>query len=511
MMLRLTPANIWLVPVWLVACDNAGRSADFVPIPLTDVREPPVVDASVVDMETFIDVADAVDTLEESPGRRLDVSFGPPWVDVLDVATSEDAAGFDGERFAVVEPGWYLRGSHLHDPSAFPEEAPRSVVHLTRQILVSRYEVTQGEWQELVGTNPSYFTACGPDCPVERVNHWEALEYLNLRSRADQLPPCYVLENCRGTFSAGCDPDDYACDDGYVCDSVTFLGLDCPGWRLPTEAEQNYYTRAGSDGQWQGVANSEAELRDYAWTLQQGAVSYDTPYECVDIGGASECGTVSVGNLRPNAWGLYDTTGNVWEWGWDYYSTSAVSASVKVDPVWDVWNTQRVLHGCSYTDSGETCRLGARGRIFPGRRDSNKGFRMVRTLSGSQAVQICPAETAPDLRCFSWVGGRSADDALRRCRDLGGTTLSATNREMAEFLAVRAPANAAPALLLRRSGGLWRDLNGGEVAFRWWLDGVSPQGVDCGVPSGTSYFWRGHDCGKAVVVACQTNDSEVPP
>lgn len=507
MLLRVSSISFCLAMPGLLACSNAGREHD-IRWNGADAGQPPLEDVWLQQSDATIEFDSAPDGDADSAEPMPDTLLGVP---PLDVSTNDDVIAFDPERFAVIAPGAYLRGSHAHDPLSYPEEVPRSIVHLTRQILVGRFEVTQREWEELTGYNPSYFSACGPDCPVERVNHWEALEYLNLRSKVDQLPPCYVLEGCTGTFGAGCAPEDYACDDGYVCEDVTFVGLDCPGWRLPTEAEQEYYSRAGDEGQWQGAANSEAELRDYAWTLHQGAVTYVSPYGCVDIGGAAACGTVSVGSLRPNAWGLYDTTGNVWEWGWDYYSTGSVSASVKVDPVWDAWNTQRVLNGCSFTDIGETCRLGARGRVFPGRRDSNKGFRMVRTLSGSQSVPVCPEDTAPDLECFSWVGGSSADEAIRRCRVSGGTTLSATTREMAEFLAVRAPADAAPALLLRRSGGLWRDLNGREVTFRWWQDGVSPQGVDCGVPSGTSYFWRGHDCGQAVVVACQANDSEGPP
>ena len=249
--------------------------------------------------------------------------------------------------WALIEFGSFKMGSPDDEDNHQSDEGPVHKVRISRSFLLKTTEVTQGEWRSLMGNNPSDFSDCGDDCPVEKVNWWESLAYCNALSRSKELEECYDLSGCSNKKPG----------EDMECESVKFIGLGCKGYRLPTEAEWEYAARAESTGKYYAD-----NMDDIAWHY-----------------GNSDDKTHPVGQKSPNKWGLYDVTGNVYEWTWDWHDSDYYSSSPKVDPLGAKTGRFRVLRGGSCNYRAEYCRLAGRGRGAPGiRRDV--GLRPARSL-----------------------------------------------------------------------------------------------------------------------------------
>jgi formylglycine-generating enzyme required for sulfatase activity len=211
----------------------------------------------------------------------------------------EEPPGID-PRPVRIEPGEFWMGASEGDEEAFDDEKPRRRVRITRPFEMWNVPVTQGQYEALMGTNPSEFKGRA-DRPVENVSWYDAVRYCNALSAKDGLEPAYEIVETE-------DADE---------PQVTWKGLENGGWRLPTEAEWEYACRAGSEGPRYG------EVGEVAW--------YDDN---------SNSRTHAVGLKKPNAWGLYDTLGNVWEWCWDW-KTEYWDPTAALDPEGKVvWNEQ---------------------------------------------------------------------------------------------------------------------------------------------------------------------------
>ncbi len=198
---------------------------------------------------------------------------------------------------------------------------PRSWwVGLTAYALAA-FPVTQEEYAQLTGLWPS--SARGDRLPVEGVSWWDAVRFCNALSRQERLTPAYHL-----------DPD----GEGIEWDASA------DGYRLPTEAEWEHACRAGTTGPRYGL------LEDVAWYR-----------------GNSQERLRPVGGKRPNAWGLHDMLGNVWEWCWDVYDA-------------EVYGSYRVLRGGGWFDEHWSCRASVRRRSHPTFRIDDVGFRLARSL-----------------------------------------------------------------------------------------------------------------------------------
>ena len=228
-------------------------------------------------------------------------------------------------------------------------------IRITRPFLLKRTAVTQGEWKSVMGNDPAHFAACGDDCPVESVSWFDAIAYVNALSVAHGLQRCYVLEQCTGLPGGGCHQRT-DCQGELTCASVAFTGVQCSGYRLPTEAEWEYAARAGGR-----AVHAGAPLSDVAW--------YDANAGAV---------THPVGRMEPNDWGLVDLLGNVWEWTHDI--PGRAPGGVVVDPTGADSGTQRVIRGCSWYNDAATCRDGDRYQQAPAVRDHGVGFRPARTI-----------------------------------------------------------------------------------------------------------------------------------
>ncbi|MCC7374841.1 MAG: formylglycine-generating enzyme family protein [Verrucomicrobiales bacterium] len=196
-------------------------------------------------------------------------------------------------------------------------------VTLSRDYWIGRFEVTQEEYAGLMGRNPSHFQDGTPGKPVEKVSQQEASAYcvaLTHREReAGHLPPGVA-------------------------------------YRLPTEAEWEYACRAGSTNRF-GFGDDTTVAGDYAWTLEN-----------------SESKTHPVGQKRPNAWGLHDMHGNVWEWCADWFAP--FPSGPQVDPVGGPPGKFKVFRGGGWDKDIDYARSGNRFMMGPSNGIYFVGFRV---------------------------------------------------------------------------------------------------------------------------------------
>jgi len=285
---------------------------------------------------------------------------GPPPMEDAGAPRRPDAGVSDDP--VDVGPTTFRMGSPTDEERREPDEV-RHEVTVTRAFEVARTELTQRQWRDVVGTEPSFHRGCGDDCPVETINCWEALAFANERSALEGLPLCYELVDCTGELGRGCVSGEAnsvtGCDTDFRCAAATFAGLDCAGYRLPTESEWELAARGGSTGAWP-IGDDVARVNEIGW--------------CAGAGGEVH----PVAQLRANPWGLYDTAGNVYEWVWDHYAE--YPSEPVTDPLGPPVGRQRCMRGGSYAFGDFTCRSANRGA-----REAEKGFayiglRLVRTL-----------------------------------------------------------------------------------------------------------------------------------
>lgn len=231
--------------------------------------------------------------------------------------------------------GTFVMGSPENEPGRYSDETEHQVT-LTQAFLMGKYPVTQELYEAVMGKNPSFFN--GPTRPVEMVSWYDAVRFCNALSAKLGLTPAYVI-------GVGIEPS-------VTCDFAS------PGYRLPIEAEWEYAYRAGTMTTYYN-GDSKAGLDDIAW-YSANANNKTNP----------------VGQKAPNAWGLHDMAGNVWDWTWDWYEgyPSAVSDYIGPDTGY-----HRVLRGGSWNDNANDARAAGRNFGYPGLRNNDSGFRLART------------------------------------------------------------------------------------------------------------------------------------
>ena len=275
-----------------------------------------------------------------------------PWSDILSSKPRETPV------FARIESGTFEMGSHAGENGRSDNET-QHVVTIGRSFEIQTTEVTQGQWLDLMGSNPSFFADCGDDCPVENISWWDALAFLNLMSAGAGFEQCYEVSGCIGSYGVD-----------FRCEKVVFKGLDCTGYRLPTEAEWEFAARGKTSSPFYsgGMVAPECEPRDP--NLEQIA------WYCGNSGRT----THPVGSKLPNRHGLSDMLGNVREWVWDW-NFGDYTGEEERDPLGPPKGAGRTYRGGGWMNYARDCRVGARGYQEPDRRADSVGVRPVRTLT----------------------------------------------------------------------------------------------------------------------------------
>ena len=241
----------------------------------------------------------------------VQAAWAQPPEKALPEKMSIDLGGGVKMDFVLIKPGSFMMGSKN---GLLEDERPVHKVTITKPFYMGVYEVTQAQWKALMGDNPFYFK--GDALPVEQVSWEDCQRFLaKLNQRAGQ---------------------------GRIC-------------RLPTEAEWEYACRAGSTSDY--CFGDDDRLGDYAWYPRNSGYK-----------------THPVGQKKPNAWGLYDMHGNVWEWCSDWYDAAYYAESPGKDPKGPSTGQERVVRGGSWFLTVESAY---RIKCLPSDRIDDHGCRVV--------------------------------------------------------------------------------------------------------------------------------------
>ncbi|MEO5332306.1 MAG: SUMF1/EgtB/PvdO family nonheme iron enzyme [Magnetococcus sp. YQC-5] len=232
-----------------------------------------------------------------------------------------------GMTFRLIPAGTFTMGSPSTENGRYIDEGPQHTVTISKAFYMQTTEMTQGQWKSIkgansTGNNPSLFTACGDNCPVENVS-WSDLVYflLTLNSKKEG------------------------------------------NYRLPTEAQWEYAARAGTTTPY-SFGEDASQVGNYAW--------YKTN---------ADSKTHPVATKLPNPWGLYDMYGNLWELVFDPYSESYPNVPMTDPPNGTVTvstSSDVVMRGGGYTSNPDFLRSAVRLPVTVGKRYDNVGFRLVR-------------------------------------------------------------------------------------------------------------------------------------
>jgi formylglycine-generating enzyme required for sulfatase activity len=276
-----------------------------------------------------------------------------------------------GGEMVLLPAGSFIMG----DTSGRSDESPHPVS--IASFYIDKFPVTQELYEKVMRVNPS--KRKGKSNPVERTQWTDAVRFCNRCSELEGLTPCYNLETWECNFEAS-------------------------GYRLPTEAEWEYACRAGNQSKY-FFGDAEQDLPRFAWCKQ-------------NSGGM----TRAVGQLLPNAWGLYDMHGNVWQWCNDFYGAAYYSESSSENPKGPAAGKMRVLRGGAWDCEAEKCRAAYRHKEFPVYSDAcfgsdSYGFRRVCKRRDDDRVARHEAskgaESAVDLPATSLRSGRATQEIAK--------------------------------------------------------------------------------------------------
>lgn len=288
------------------------------------------------------------------------------------------------ENFVLIKGGSFQMGSPESEAWRSADETQHAVT--VRDFYMSKYELTQKEYEEIMGNNPSNFRA--DNLPVENISWLDAVAYCNARSEKDGLNPVYTIDGQNVSWDRSAN-----------------------GYRLPTESEWEYACRAGTTTPFYMENSPSAEEANY-----YGHYPYEIEDHYFSQGnlevkpGKYRQTTVPVDNFSENPYGLYNMHGNVSEWVWDYYGEYPTDA--QTDPAGPSAGTLRVYRGGGWNDFAKNMRSAYRATLEQNKGSFNLGMRLVLNAApGSGSVSGTGAQYNGDseggkilIAYFSWGG-----------------------------------------------------------------------------------------------------------
>ncbi len=288
------------------------------------------------------------------------------------------------DGFILVNGGTFTMGSPVTENWRIEDEVQHAVT--ISSLCVDPYETTQEEYSRLMGTNPSSFE--GGNLPVENISWLDAIAFANAKSIDAGLTPVYKITGEEVSWD-----------------------MSANGYRLPTEAEWEFFCRAGTETPFNTEHSLDAEGANfyghYPYEIEENYFN-DSVLEARP--GEYRQTTIEVGSFEPNNWGLYDCHGNVNEWCWDYYGDYSVNAAT--DPTGPETGTRHVYRGGGWNDFAKNMRSAYRAAGEADMAMFNLGIRLVRNAGSERSGIVTAVEKASDVKTtgkvlivyFSWGG-----------------------------------------------------------------------------------------------------------
>ena len=288
------------------------------------------------------------------------------------------------DGFVFISGGTFEMGSPEDEAWRSDDETLHTVT--ISDFYISPYELTQKEYQEIMGENPSNFK--GDELPVENISWLDAVAYCNARSEREGLTPAYTIDGGNVSWNRAAD-----------------------GYRLPTEAEWEYACRAGTETPFNTETSIGADEANYyghyPYMIED---NYFSQGNLDTKPGEYRQTTVEVDSFSPNGYGLYNMHGNVSEWVWDTYGS--YGAEGEADPTGAASGSRKVYRGGGWNDFAKNMRSAYRATLEADAASFNLGLRLVRgAVSGNDDVissNQTQAQTESSgkilIAYFSWGG-----------------------------------------------------------------------------------------------------------
>ena len=299
------------------------------------------------------------------------------------------------DNFILIKGGAFQMGSPESEAWRSTDETQHRVT--VSDFYMSRYELTQQEYEEIMGSDPSNFS--GENLPVENVSWLDAVTYCNARSETEGLTAVYTIDGQNVSWDKSAN-----------------------GYRLPTEAEWEYACRAGTTTPFYMENSPSAEQANY-----YGHYPYEIENNYFSQGnlevkpGEYRQTTVPVDSFSENPFGLYNMHGNVGEWVWDYYG--AYPSGEQTDPAGPTSGTLRVYRGGGWNDFAKNMRSAYRATLEQNKGSFNLGIRLVRNaVAGSGSISgagtqhtVASGDGKTLIAYFSWGGNtKGVAEEIRR-------------------------------------------------------------------------------------------------